>query len=410
LGATIEKGNLLRLKGKGFNMTIVVKPLREQFLTSNWLHLRFMAQNALFASSAVGLLVGGAWVWLPFVLANILISAIDEFSGDDRLHDASPPFRLHSANLLLGVVLLAMNVTFFAYHFTNGDPLSLVRALMFFGIDFDAARRATSPVDLVLAIVAQGFIYSVAMSSCHELLHCTGSPFRMFLSRWVSALVLDPWFLIHHIGHHHRYVGLPQDVDTPQRGMSVYAFMARAVPANTLFCSRFERERLAKRGGYWSLENRFLTGWAILAAVAAFFFAIGGVKALAAYFVSGTIGRLLLDATGYLQHYGVVRVEGEPVHPRLSWDVYRLGTNALLNDIGRHADHHDHPLKPSVDLHVAPAAPQLPYGYLKLIGFALVPPLYFRIMQPHLDEWDRKYATDADIAFMRTNGISCIAR
>jgi len=230
----------------------------------------------------------------------------------------------------------------------------------------------------------------------------------MTLSRWVSALAMNPWFLIHHNGMHHRYCGLPTDVDTPRRGMSLYGFMWRAIPANTRFCSNFERERLKKRGiSYWSLENRFLTGFGIFAAMFGIVFYIGGLMAVLACIVSGAIGRTLVDATGYIQHYGVIRVEGEPIDPRLSWDVYRVGTNALLNDIGRHADHHDRPLKPSVELKVSPGAPELHHGYLTLIGMTLIPPLFFWYMKPRLEEWDRHFATEADLAYMRANGIPC---
>ena len=392
-------------------MSIAGEALFDHFSSSKISHLRFIAQNALFASSAIGLAVGGVWIWAPFVIATILINIVDAVCGPDKREDRSPPTAMHSAMLLLSAVLLALNATFFAYHFASGDPLGLVRLLRWFGVDFDAARNATSGFDLFAALIAQGFVYSVAMSTCHELLHRIESPFKMTLSRWISTLVLNPWFLIHHTGLHHRYVGLPRDVDTPRRGMSLYSFVARAWPANTAFAAQFERERLAKRGiSFWSVKNRFLTGWGICAAVAGYFFLIGGCRALLAYLVSGALGRLLLNLSGYIQHYGVIRVEGEPIDARLSWDVYCVGTNALLNDIGRHADHHDHPLRPSVALCVSPGAPELHCGYLTLIGMTLIPPLFDRFMKPRLDDWDRNYATDAELAYMRANGIPCAER
>lgn len=379
--------------------------------SSKLAHLRFVVQNALFASSAIGLLIGGVWVWAPFVIATALVNIVDGTFGADRGEDLFPPTAMHSAMLPVSAVLLAFNATLFAYHFTSGDPLGLVALLNQFGVDFNAARSSTSTLDLLLAIVAQGFNYSVAMSTSHELLHCTTSPARMLSARWIAALVGNPWFAIHHVHRHHRFVGLPADVGTARRGDSVYAFLARTVPSNAKFASDYERDRCAKRGvSYWSWNNRFLNGWAILAAIAGFFALVGGLKGLLAFALSAAAGRLFQESTDFIQHYGLMRVEGEPIDARLSWDVYNYGTNALLNDIGRHADHHDRPLVPSVALKVCPGAPELHYGYMTLIGMTLIPPLFQKVIKPKLDEWDRRFATDADLAFMRANGIPCAER
>lgn len=385
------------IENRGFNLKLA--------------HLRFTVQNALLASSVVGLLMGGAWVWAPFVITVVLVNIVDAVCGPDRVKDREPPLAMHRVMLLIGAFLLALNTVLFASYFTAGDPLGLVVALKSVGIDFDAARSSTSSLDLLAGVVALGFYYSVGMSSCHDLSHCVDSRFKVFVSRWISALILDPWFLIHHAAVHHRYLGLACDPATPRRGMSLYGFVARAAPSNTAFCSTFERDRLARQGrSYWTWKNRFLTGWGIVAAVVGGVFIIGGPKATAAFLASAAIGRLLLDSSAYIQHYGLLRVEGEPVDQRLSWNVYCVGTNALLNDIGRHADHHEHPSKPSVALSVNPGGPELHLGYLSLIGMTLIPPLFHWIMKPKLEEWDRKFATEAELAYMRANGIPCADR
>ncbi|MCI4678376.1 fatty acid desaturase [Rhodoblastus acidophilus] len=370
-----------------------------------------MTQNALFLASLIGLIAGGVWVWAPFVATNVLINVVDDFGGADRTLDEAPPVAMHARNLYLTVVLLVLNATFFAYHFGSGDPLGLAALLHHVGIDLEASRKSTSSLDLILALFAQGFNYSVAISSAHELMHCADSRIKMALSNWIGALVLNPWFMTHHVARHHRYVGLPCDVGTARRGMSVYGYIARSVPGNYAFAARYEKERMARRGlPQWSLQNRFVSGWIILIAIAGFFLFIGGPLGLLAFVASGVVGRVMVESIDYVQHYGLLRVEDEPVTPRLSWDVYRPGTNAILNNLGRHADHHEHPARPSVELHVNADAPELPIGYLKLVTITLVPPLFFKIMQPRLDAWDRDYATGADIAFMKANGIRCFER
>ena len=97
--------------------------------SSKLAHLRFVVQNALFASSAIGLLIGGVWVWAPFVIATALVNIVDGTFGADRGEDLFPPTAIYSAMLPVGAVLLALNATLFAYHFTSGDPLGLVALL-----------------------------------------------------------------------------------------------------------------------------------------------------------------------------------------------------------------------------------------------------------------------------------------
>jgi hypothetical protein len=41
---------------------------------------------------------------------------------------------------------------------------------------------------------------------------------------------------------------------------------------------------------------------------------------------------------------------------------------------------------------------------MTMFALSLLPPLYFRVMQPHLDNWDRNYATDAELRYLRAHG------
>ncbi len=257
----------------------------------------------------------------------------------------------------------------------------------------------------------QGFNWALGLNAAHELLHRTNSSFDITLSRWISTLGGDPWFSIHHPAIHHRYLGLPCDPGTPMRGVSLYRFYPSVYIGNIVAGARFEHERLRRCGvSLWSLQNRFLNGWLLVTAFVGFFFLIAGLKGVAAYAVGAALGRFFLAATDYVQHYGVLRVEGEPLDARLSWDVYHMGTNAVLYSIGRHSDHHAYPRRACGDLRTRGDSPKHQHGYLVMIALALAPPLYKKMMQPKLDAWDRTFATDADLAYMRDHGIPCASR
>ena len=112
------------------------------------------------------------------------------------------------------------------------------------------------------------------------------------------------------------------------------------------------------------------------------------------FLVSAVIGKILLAAISYSQHYGLVRVDGAPVAARHAWDCYRPISDALLYNLPRHADHHLHGGKIYCELGTTSEAPELPYGYHTMALIALVPPLWNRIMGPLLADWDRRLANE----------------
>ncbi len=101
----------------------------------------------------------------------------------------------------------------------------------------------------------------------------------------------------------------------------------------------------------------------------------------------------MLESIAYIEHFGLFRVEGEPIDNRLSWDVYRTVTGMTLYNVARHTDHHLHPLRHCADLKLVPEAPRLPYTYIMLVVISFIPPIYKRLMKPYLDNWDRTFAT-----------------
>ena len=67
-----------------------------------------------------------------------------------------------------------------------------------------------------------------------------------------------------------------------------------------------------------------------------------------------------------------------------SWDsAFRL-SNWLLFNLPKHASHHLHPGRRHDELDYEPAAPRLPMGYPLAIVLALVPPLWFRVVDRRL--------------------------
>ena len=103
-------------------------------------------------------------------------------------------------------------------------------------------------------------------------------------------------------------------------------------------------------------------------------------------------GQLLLS--DYVQHYGLRRrvlADGrlEPVGPRHSWNAPHWFSGAMMLNAPRHSDHHAHPARPYPALRLpgAEEAPMLPRALPVCCTIALCPPLWRRMMAPHLARW-----------------------
>jgi alkane 1-monooxygenase len=116
------------------------------------------------------------------------------------------------------------------------------------------------------------------------------------------------------------------------------------------------------------------------------------------FFVQSVIAFTLLELVNYVEHYGIMRREIAPgkyerVNPLHSWNASHLLSNFFLFQLQRHSDHHASAHKRYQVLNHYDESPQLPYGYPTMIILAMVPPLWFKVMDKRLEKWQG--ATDA---------------
>jgi len=121
-----------------------------------------------------------------------------------------------------------------------------------------------------------------------------------------------------------------------------------------------------------------------LAIVAGIFF-IFGLQAMIGFVISAVIGIFLLETVNYIEHYGLERKKineyrYEDVNPSHSWNSdYALG-RLVLFELTRHSDHHTTPSKHYQLLDTTPDASELPAGYPSMMLLALVPPMWYKVV------------------------------
>ncbi|CAM1355778.1 MULTISPECIES: alkane 1-monooxygenase [Tenacibaculum] len=247
-------------------------------------------------------------------------------------------------------------------------------------------------IEYIGRISAMGLMCGViGINVGHELGH-RNNRFDEFLGEILLLTSLDTHFLPYHNAGHHFNVATPKDAATARKNEIVYLFWIRSHFQSYYQAWETENRRLKNSGRNWfHLQNRMLiyTICNILLLVGIFF--LFGLNALLAFTAAAVFGILLLETVNYIEHYGLLRKQNEKgryerVKRTHSWNSdHRIGMLMLFN-LSRHSDHHYNGSKHYQLLKSLPESPQMPTGYPGMMLVALVPPLWFSIMNKKLQD------------------------
>ena len=102
-------------------------------------------------------------------------------------------------------------------------------------------------------------------------------------------------------------------------------------------------------------------------------------------FTAAVVGFLLLETVNYIEHYGLLRLKKvsgryERVKEVHSWNSNHVIGRIVLYELTRHSDHHYKSSKKYQVLDCHDESPQMPFGYPTSMVLAMLPPLWFSIM------------------------------
>jgi alkane 1-monooxygenase len=358
--------------------------------------LRFGLANVLLVAGIASLLVGGWAIVLVAAVAMLSGGPIDEVAGDDESMVGDTGRRFYAFNLYATAPLIALLTIAFLYGVRQSVGAS------------DGFGQA---LPLVAAGFLVGYLYAlVGVTVAHELTHWTHDRIAQESARILLAFTFNTTFTIYHVHGHHRTVAQYNDAATARRGEHVLAFMVRTVIWQFREAVSYEAERLRRANRpVWSWHNRALVGQLYSFAIVVVAWGFAGVTGVLAFVGAALVGRIIHELMNYVQHYGLVRVDGASVEARHTWDCYRRISNALQYNLPRHANHHLFASKPFWDLPISDKAPKLPHGYQTMAMLALIAPLWRRTMRPLLADWDRYHANEAERELIRQRGWANLA-
>lgn len=265
---------------------------------------------------------------------------------------------------------------------------------------FQVGLEIFSPWEYVLLVTGTALVTGgIGITVAHELGHKLGK-WEQIAAKVLLMTVCYMHFIIEHNRGHHARVATPEDPATSRFGESFYAFWWRSVTQGFISAWQLEKERLTKRGKKpWSFQNQMIqfqliTISFILVLFLGFSFLFDRwTWEIPVFFsIQSVLAFSLLELVNYLEHYGMERRKlptgrYENVNPLHSWNASQRISNFLLFQLQRHSDHHAFAAKPYQILDHHEESPQLPAGYSAMILVALVPPLWFKMMNPRLEKW-----------------------
>lgn len=339
--------------------------------------LKYLAAYINPALAAAGLWLGGAFTFMNVVFVFVLIPIIDQTSSNSEKNLAAEERveflkrRIFDWLLYFNLPILYMVLGLFMVQLTNTEM---------------------SVLELTGNILSVGIVIGTCgINVAHELGHRV-SKVEHFIAQLLLLPALYLHFFIEHNRGHHKHVGTNLDPASAKRGENVYFFWLKSTVLGYVSAWKIEAERLRKlKKNLLSFENTMIQFTCSLFGYIWLVYFFVGYPNILFVLLAGTVGVLLLETINYIEHYGLRRAQlehgkYEKVLPKHSWNSNHSFGRIVLYELTRHSDHHYIASKKYQVLNHHDDSPQLPAGYPTMILTALLPPLWFFLMDKRIPD------------------------
>ncbi len=321
----------------------------------------------------------GQWLWALAVVFWVVIPVVDYIFEDDPYNPSEEE----------EAVLLAQGSYYrgILYAATVMQWVGLISAC------FVVVKGDFSWFNQLGAILSVGAMHAVGLTMSHELGHKLNDKTQVWFAKICSAVSGYAHFNIEHNKGHHKDVATPEDPASSRMGENIYRFALRELPGAakrgwTLEAQRLKRQKRSVLSIHNELLQTLLITFVAYATMTVFF----GLAALPFLLVTAAYGWFQLTMANYIEHYGLLRQKQENgryerCQPRHSWNTNFKASNLLTLHLQRHSDHHAHPTRPYQLLRDYADAPSLPQGYPAMMGLALIPSAWRRVMDHRVVAW-----------------------
>lgn len=345
--------------------------------------LKYLLAYIMPLSGFAALYFGGIWSFASVMIAFGVLP-IFEFA-----------LPRSTANHAAAVEESRSKIVFFDILLYSNLPILFALVISYFYVIANTALATYEIVGMTLSI---GILCgTMGINVAHELGHRTTR-----MEQWIAQALLLPelymHFFVEHNRGHHKNVATDADPASSRYGETIYAFFVRSIVYSYLDAWRLENERLRKQNKrVFSLENQMLRFQLIQAAYLATVGFVFGWAIIPFALAIALLGVLNLEAVNYIEHYGLRRQllpsgRYEKVNQHHSWNSNHEMGRIFLYELTRHSDHHFKATRKFQILRHFDESPQLPLGYPGSMLLALVPPLWFAVMNKEVKKYNVQVA------------------
>ncbi len=333
--------------------------------------IKYLAAFILPVTILLAFYLKNAWVWLPLGYVFGFVPFLELFLKPDHKNLSEAEEAIAKKDAFYDVLTYTML------------PVLYGLVLLFLWQINSPALSSTERAGLIVALgLGLGVL---GINVAHELGHRVNAH-EQNIAKLLLLPALYTHFFIEHNRGHHKHVATSHDPASATKGENLYAFWVRSTLGSYLSAWHIEANQLKKAGkSFWSWHNEMLR---FTVAQASFLGAIAyfcGAQTLLYYLPAAAIGFLLLETVNYIEHYGLSRkatteTSYERVQPHHSWNSNHVVGRLVLFELSRHSDHHYKASRTYQVLQNHPNTPQMPTGYPGMMLLALLPPVWFWVM------------------------------
>ena len=334
--------------------------------------LKYLMSYSIALLAFIGISIGGFYNYLAVIftfifipLLEILVKKSDEkYSEEEKKNRLLDPFF---------DLLLYLNIP-------------IVFGIFFFSIDKLAYTSSVS--DIVGIILSASIVMATnGINVGHELGHR-----KSIIARTCSKILYLPsqymhFYIEHNFGHHIN-VATPEDPATARYKQTLYSFWITSVIRTYISAWKIQLRLLrVSKKSFLSIKNDMIFYTIFQIIFLLFIYYNFGLYLTVLSLVMSVVSFLFLETINYVEHYGLLRKKElsgryERVKPHHSWNSNHTIGRIVLYELTRHSDHHFKSSKKYQVLESLEDCPHLPYGYPTSILLSLIPPVWFRIMNP----------------------------
>lgn len=317
----------------------------------------------------------GWWSWVPIVFVYMFVPLGDQVLPISKANWSDDEEQMKSRQrvfdwlLYLNLPLYLPVVAYYLFVVTH-QPLALW--------------------EIIGLTLSMGMMVgTIGINVAHELGH-RSKAIEQAMAELLLTTALYTHFIIEHNRGHHKTVATPEDPASARFGESLYAFWWRSIIGQYRHAWDIEAKLLIKKGySFISWSNRMIRLQCLNLGYLALVYMVFGWQGVGFATLVAIIGIQHLETVNYLEHYGLTRKKldtgiYEKVSPVHSWNSDHPLGRIFLYELSRHSDHHYKASRKYQILRHLDNSPQLPLGYPASLLMALIPPLWFRIMNREL--------------------------